>query len=282
MNNQAIVVHGGCGRVEKSSIQKRLSGVREAAEIGWEILRCGGSAVNAVEAAVVALEDNPLFNAGRGSVLNSEGRIEMDAAIMDGMTRHVGAVAGITGILNPITLARKVMDDSSHVLLISNGAEQFAAKQGFSRHDMEKFVVKYRQEEWEREHGTVGAVACDQEGRISAATSTGGSKGKLPGRVGDTPLIGCGTYADDGIAVSCTGNGECIIRMTLARLVAFLYEQGGSVRDAVGLALRQLQDKTGGEVGLIAVDAKGCATYSNNSRHMPICCINKQHVILHA
>jgi beta-aspartyl-peptidase (threonine type) len=280
MNKPGIIVHGGCGRVDKSSLSERKAGVKQAAEAGWAILREGGSAVDAVEAAVVVLEDLPLFNAGRGSVLNKEGRVETDAAIMNGATRAAGAVAGVTGILNPVRLARRVMEACPHVMLIGEGAERFARAQGIAQCDPEQLVVEYRRKAWERDHGTVGAVACDRDGRLAAATSTGGMANKLPGRVGDTPIIGCGTYADSRVAVSCTGIGEHIIRMTLARFAAFLYDRYGDARQAADLALDQLEKELGGEVGLIIVDGHGKTAYTKSSQNMPVCAISEDGVVL--
>lgn len=274
MSEPAIIVHGGCGRVDESSLSARGEGAKQAAEAGWKVLRKGGSAVDAVEAAVIALEDNPLFNAGRGSVLNRDGRVEMDASIMDGATRAAGAIAGVTGILNPIRLARRVMEASPHVMLIGAGAEEFARAQGLPQCTEDELIADYRRQEWENEHGTVGAVACDANGRLAAATSTGGTKGKLPGRVGDTPIIGAGTYSDSRIAVSCTGHGEHIMRMTLSRLAAFLYERCADLERAAQEALQQLEREIGGEVGLIAVDARGSTAFVKDSRHMPVCAIS--------
>jgi beta-aspartyl-peptidase (threonine type) len=279
MKNPAIIVHGGCGRVDESSLSARADGAKEAADAGWKTLQQGGSAIDAVEAAVVVLENNPLFNAGRGSVLNLDGRVEMDASIMDGSTRAAGAVAGVTGVLNPIRLARRVMEASPHVMLIGDGADRFARAQGFAACAPEELVAEYRRKEWEQEHGTVGAVACDRNGHLAAATSTGGMKGKLPGRVGDSPIIGAGTYADARVAISCTGNGEHIIRMTLARLVAFLYERCSNPEQAAQEALSQLEQELGGEVGLIVADSRGKTAFVKNSRHMPVCAISAEGTI---
>jgi L-asparaginase / beta-aspartyl-peptidase len=257
--------------VEQSSIPERAKGVEEAAHAGWKILSGGGSAVDAAEAAVIALEDNPLFNAGVGSAFNIEGRIETDAAIMDGATLAVGAVAAVTGILNPIRLARRLMEVGPHVLLVARGAEKFARSQGISQCDLERLVTAHRRQEWEETHGTVGASACDSLGRLAAATSTGGSLNKLAGRVGDSPLVGCGTYADRQVAVSCTGNGEHIIRMTLARLAAFLYRELGNAQAACDRAVEQFDATLGGEIGIILVDALGQPAFAKNSRNMPTC-----------
>lgn len=278
MSKPAIIVHGGCGRIDESTLPERLDGVRKAAAEGWKALQEGGSSVDAVESAVLVLEDSPLFNAGRGSVLNSEGKVETDASIMDGSSLAAGAIAGVTGIRNPIQLARHVMEASPHVMLIGEGAERFAAQQKFERYPPEYFVVEYRRKAWEREHGTVGATACDREGHLAAATSTGGSAGKRPGRIGDTPIIGAGTYADSAIAISCTGNGEHIIRMTLARLVAFLYQRYDNAQKAAEEALEQLETRLGGEVGMIAVDCSGKVAFTKNSPHMPVCVISEQGV----
>lgn len=279
MKKLAIIVHGGCGAVEESSIPERCRGVEEAAQAGWRVLSSGGSAVDAVEAAVVVLEDNPLFNAGTGSALNRDGEVETDAAIMDGATLSAGAVAAVTGIVNPIQLARRVMDVGPHVFLVAKGAEQFARSQGIAQCDPQRLVSPHRRQHWEELHGTVGASACDGLGKLAAATSTGGMFNKLPGRVGDSPLVGCGTYADGRVAVSCTGDGEQIIRMTLARLASFLYQELGNAQDACDRALEQLDATLGGEVGLILVDRLGQPVFAKNSRNMPICAITADGVL---
>lgn len=278
MINPRIVVHGGCGRVEAASIPDRREGVKQAAQEGWKVLAADGYSIDAVEAAVVVLEDNPLFNAGRGSVLTNAGRVETDAAIMDGQSLAAGAIAGVAGFFNPIHIARRVMDATPHVLLVGEGAEQFARSEGFVEHDMEELIATYRRSDREREHGTVGAVACDSGGRVAAATSTGGSRNKLPGRVGDTPLIGAGTYANSRIAVSCTGDGEKIIRMTLSRLVAEYYLEYGDLERASQRALDELEATLGGEVGLVVADSVGRGGFVKNSPHMPVCAIDRDGV----
>jgi beta-aspartyl-peptidase (threonine type) len=278
----AILIHGGCGRVDADTLADRLAGVRAAAARGWDVLSAGGSALDAVEAAVVVLEDLPCFNAGRGSVLNAEGLIETDAALMSGADLRAGAVAGLTGIANPIRLARRVMDASPHVLLCGPGAEAFARAQGFEPVDPHSLIVDHRRREWAAEHGTVGAVSADAHGRLAAATSTGGIVNKLPGRVGDTPLIGCGTYADARVAVSCTGHGEAIIRNTLARLAAFEYERHADLARAARSALAQLAASTGGDAGLILVDAAGHTAFAGNTAQMPVCTIDSQGLRLQA
>lgn len=278
--NEAIVVHGGCGRVEEASLAERREGVRQAAERGWEILRAGGSALDAAEAAVAVLEDLPRFNAGRGSALNREGRIEMDAAIMEGATRRAGAVAGVSRVAHPIHLARRVLDASPHVFLCGAGADAFAEEQGFPRADWRELVVEERRRQWEREHGTVGAVARDGAGGLAAATSTGGTSGKAPGRVGDTPVLGAGTYADQTAAVSCTGLGESILRMTLARLAAFYQEHLRNPEAAAAKALAELAATVGGDAGLILVADDGRFAILHNTPQMPACAIGAAGVVV--
>jgi beta-aspartyl-peptidase (threonine type) len=279
MNKPAIIVHGGCGNVEPSSMPERLRGVEQSAQAGWKTMLNGGSAVDAVEAAVLVLEDNPLFNAGVGSALNSEGRIETDAAIMDGSNLGIGAVAAVTGVRNPIHLARRVMEVGPPVFLVAKGAEQFARSQGIPKCELERLVTQHRRQEWEDAHGTVGASACDTFGKLAAATSTGGHFNKLPGRVGDSPMIGCGTYADARMAISCTGSGEQIMRMTLGRLAAFLYQDLGNAQAACDKALEQFEEMFDGEIGMILVDRLGQAALAKNSCVMPTCAITAAGVV---
>ena len=276
----AIIVHGGAGEVEPESLKARKQGCRAAADAGADVLKRGGQALDAVEAAVVSLEDNPLFNAGTGATLNREGRVETDAAIMDGANLRAGAVAAVSGIRNPIRLARKVMEASPHILLAGEGAYRFGERHGVETCDPESLVVPARRRYWEKEHGTVGAVALDAHGRLAAATSTGGIFDKLPGRVGDTPLIGCGTYADDKAAVSCTGFGEDIIRTTLARHTAYLVEQGLEPMAAAGRALAEFSQRTRNEAGIILMDAKGRVGFAHNSHNMPVCALGEGGVLL--
>ncbi|MGH8371527.1 MAG: isoaspartyl peptidase/L-asparaginase family protein [Gammaproteobacteria bacterium] len=266
----SIIVHGGAGEIDPASLPERLAGCRKAAEAGYAVLKRGGSAVEAVTAAVVVLEDNPLFNAGTGSTLNAEGKVETDASIMDGATLRAGAVAAISGIRNPIKLANAVMQHSPHVLLTGEGALRVAREQNIELCDPESLIVASQRDHWKRKYGTVGAVALDAEGRLAAATSTGGMFDKLPGRIGDTALIGCGTYADDRVAVSCTGFGEDIIRTTLARSTAYLLEESGDAVTAADLAIRYFSDRTDSEAGLVMVDRKGRMGFARNTAHMPV------------
>lgn len=229
------------------------------------MIEAGGSAVEAVEAAVGILEDDPEFNAGTGSVLNRDGRVETDAAIMDGVTLAAGAIGAVQGIRNPIRLARAVMEKSPHVLLVGEGALAFARAQDFEFVDPQSLIVSARRERWEQSHGTVGAVVRDREGRLAAATSTGGISLKLPGRIGDAPLIGCGTYADGFAAVSATGTGEAIIRVTLARLAAFALERGATAQEAADQAIARFAASGLGEAGLIVIGAAGGLGFAYNS-----------------
>ena len=267
----SIIVHGGAGDIDQASLPDRKAGCREAAEAGYAILKRGGSAVEAVAAAVVVLEDNPLFNAGTGSTLNSEGKVETDAAIMDGSTLRVGGVAAVSGIRNPVKLAHAVMTQTPYVLLTGAGAMQVAREQQIELCDPEELIVPRQRDHWKRKYGTVGAVALDSDSHLAAATSTGGVFDKLPGRIGDTPLIGCGTYADDRAAVSCTGYGEDIIRTTLARSAAYLLEEAGDAAGAADLAIRYFVDRTDSDAGLILVDRKGQLGFAHSTPHMPVC-----------
>jgi beta-aspartyl-peptidase (threonine type) len=279
-----LVIHGGAGCIsptlEGHEVHYR-QGLVDALEAGAEVLRAGGSSLDAVTAAVVSLEDCPWFNAGRGSVLTQAGTYEMDAAIMDGRTRAAGAVAGITTVRNPVLAARLIMEQSPHVMLIGPGAENYAAAHGLEMADPTYFFTQMSYDQLlaaqrggqatlEHEHdtegqgvdnkyGTVGAVACDRYGDLAAATSTGGITNKLAGRVGDSPVIGAGTYADNrSVAVSATGTGEMFIRSVAAHAIAarVLY-QDQSLEQACLEVLEQEVAQLGGSGGLIAVDRFG-------------------------
>jgi len=268
-----IIVHGGAGPIKDDSLPARLAGCKQAALAGWQAIQRGGNALDAVEAAVVALEDHPLFNAGTGSTLNSLGKIEMDAAIMEGATLRAGAVAAVTGIKNPIKLARRVMEDGRHVMLAGEGATIFARQLGFPECPAESLIVDSERQRWQSKHGTVGCVAFDRAGHLAVATSTGGIFNKLPGRVGDSPLIGCGTYADDAGAVSCTGYGEAIIRVLMAKTTVDFLRSGAEPDAAARQALDVLTAKTASTAGLILIDRFGKIGYARNTTHMPVCAI---------
>ena len=272
----AIIVHGGAGPIKDDSLPARLEGCKTAALVGWKILEQGGSALDAVEAAVVVLEDNPLFNAGTGSALNSLGKIEMDAAMMQGQSLRAGAVAAVSGIKNPIKLARRVMEDGRHVLLACEGASIFARQIGFPECEPEALIVDREKKRWDSKHGTVGCVAFDATGDLVVGTSTGGIFDKLPGRVGDSPLIGCGTYADDYGAASCTGQGEAIIRLLLAKRAVDYLSDGSDAQSAAEMAVEYLEDeRVGATGGIILIDRWGNVGYARNTSHMPVCYLSQ-------
>jgi beta-aspartyl-peptidase (threonine type) len=293
MTKTAFAIHGGAGTISKQRMTPALeaeyaSGLENALRTGWEILERGGSALDAVVAAVASLEDFPLFNAGRGSVFTHEGKVEMDAAVMDGRTREAGAIASVCNVQNPIRLARLVMERSDHVLLAGEGATQFAREMDVVMQPDEYFFTEHRWRqliearntdrvlldhseaavEAVRPVGTVGAVACDKRGNVAAGTSTGGMTNKRFGRIGDTPLIGAGTYADENCAVSCTGHGEYFMRAGTAFEVAARMRFGGSsLEDAARASVDELS-RLNGQGGLIAVDRKGNIALPFNSEGM--------------
>ncbi len=270
-----MVIHGGAGTIERAEMtaaneEAHRAGLEQALQAGYAVLQKGGASLDAVEAAIRVLEDNPLFNAGKGAVFTHEGTNELDSSIMDGRTLKAGAVAGVKRIRNPISLARMVMEKSPHVMLDGAGAEAFAEKMGVPFVDQKYF---YTDERWQAlqkvkketaapndkdRHGTVGAVALDQAGNLAAGTSTGGMTNKEFGRIGDSPIIGAGTYADNRTcAVSCTGDGEYFIRAAVAHTVSALMEyQNAPLPQAAETALENAK-KLGGTGGLIAIDGKG-------------------------
>jgi len=275
MNKIAIVVHGGAGAWELGSKRLRVGGAAcdEAALAGHAVLKAGGSALDAVETAVRILEDCPALDAGRGSYLNKLGEVEMDALIMDGRSLNMGAVAAIQRVRYPISLARRVMTDTIHTFLVGPGADAFADEIGFPRCAVAELVVN-GEDEYADVAGplgdTVGAVAIDAHGDLATATSTGGTRHKMPGRVGDSPLVGSGGYADNwSAAVSATGQGESIMKVVLSKRVCDLVGDGLSAQAACEAAIRLLEERVGGECGLIAVDAQGHVGVAYNTRAMP-------------
>jgi L-asparaginase / beta-aspartyl-peptidase len=268
----AIIVHGGAGTIAPERHAASKAGCQSAARAGWRILRQGGSALEAVTAAVIVLEDDPTFNAGTGAVLTRDHLAELDAGIMDGATLHVGAVAGLRRIKNPILLARQVLT-MPQALVIGQGAEDLAAEAGLPFVDPQHFVDAYRRDPVEEppddKHGTVGVVALDDAGNIVAAASTGGMAGKIPGRVGDTPIAGAGFYAENGIGgVSCTGQGEAFIRFVAARRACEALEQGISAQEAAERVIAQLGQRTGGTGGMIVINATGGIGHARNTSQM--------------
>jgi beta-aspartyl-peptidase (threonine type) len=273
----SIVVHGGAGRFVSgpeadAEAEAARAGVLAATRAGYAILQAGGGALDAVVAAVVALEDDPAFNAGTGSVLNADGEVEMDAALMVGDVARAGAVAGVRTVKNPILLARLVMERTPHVLLAGAGADAFAREQAVPAVAPGSLVTPAAHRAWgggaaTAKHGTVGAVAFDGTG-VAAATSTGGTSRKHAGRIGDSPLIGCGTYAADGAgAVSCTGHGEAIIRAVLGKAAVDLLASGEPPMEAAAHALSILA-RLGGDGGLILVDGRGRLGWAFNTDRM--------------
>jgi len=275
----AIIVHGGAG-ADPSQASEFRPGVRAAVLAGWRVLAAGGGALDAVETAVRALEDDPRFNAGRGSVLTRDGTIETDASIMEGDRLQCGAVAALPGVVaNPITVARRVLESRRHVLLVGAGALAFSRAVGVPECDPESLITdrqRTRHAELARRPiapggGTVGAVALDRHGTIAAATSTGGTPGKLPGRVGDSALIGCGTYADSSLGgVSCTGDGEAIIRVVLGHRALRSLKDADNPDYAAQAAVDLLVDEGGGQGGLILIDWRGRPGFATSTRLMPV------------
>jgi beta-aspartyl-peptidase (threonine type) len=284
----AIAIHGGAGVIAREQLgpddgASYRAGLAEALDAGYAVLEQGGSSLDAVTTAVRILEDNPLFNAGRGAVLTHEGHAELDASIMTGHDLKAGAVAGVKRIRHPINLARKVMEDSPHVMLYGAGAEEFASSRGFELVPNEFFITPQRKQQLERVLqgrtqprnelsglGTVGAVAIDSSGNLAAATSTGGMTNKRWGRIGDAPIIGAGTYANNAsCAVSATGHGEYFIRSVVAYDVCALMEYKGYSLDraATEVVKRKLVER-GGEGGIIAVDRAGNVALEFNSPGM--------------
>jgi beta-aspartyl-peptidase (threonine type) len=283
----AIVIHGGAGMMDRKSITKvkdkaTRKALKAALDAGSTILSEGGSSVDAVEAAVRVLEDDPNFNAGRGAVLTYEGAISLDAAIMDGKSRKAGAITGTTIAKNPVTAARKVMTDSPHVLLSGQGADAFVTEQGLETADQTYFETTERRKQLDEmkakelswfdvdlKYGTVGAVALDTEGHVAAATSTGGLTGKRWGRVGDSPLIGAGTYADDrACAVSATGTGEVFIRASAAHEICARVRIGKEKIVAAAANVMAEIKAMGGEGGVIVVTPDGQIGWSFNTPGM--------------
>jgi len=318
----SLIVHGGAFAVPDSAIDSCKSGCRDALAAGWKILSSGGSALDAVEAAIVSLEDNPEFDAGTGSHLNRDGHVSLDAIVCDGSTLRSGAVAAVERIRNPIRLARKVMEASHHMLLAGSGAEQFALEQGFPLCRPEDLIIDRERRAWRlcrrfghqrqfhdpvflfsdayhealaaadahtgppaprpqpsplqsgpgpmhQDGGTVGAVAMDRDGRLFAATSTGGTCSKVPGRVGDSPMIGCGCYADvEAGGVSSTGWGEAIMKIVMAKTAVEMLRAGRSAQQAAEDSIRLLAARAGGTGGIILLDRNGTPGFAFNTPQM--------------
>ncbi len=298
MKNFSIVIHGGAGTILKEDMSPELESayfkaLQASLDAGFAVLEKGGTAVNAIKASIVILEDNVLFNAGRGAVFTKKGVQEMDAAIMDGSDLSAGAVASVRNVRNPIVLANEVMRNSNHVFLSGKGANDFAIKQGIKLEPDEYFYSAFRYDQWkairdsdnysldhtnhhleellrDKKFGTVGAVACDADGNLAAATSTGGMTNKKYGRIGDSPVIGCGTYANNKTcAISCTGHGEMFIRTVAAYDVSCLMEyKNFTLQQAMDEVVNKKLLNIGGEGGMIGVDANANHAMVLNSAGM--------------
>lgn len=289
--NFAIAIHGGAGTIIKANMTAELENeyratLQKAITIGHDVLKNGGSSLEAVQKTIIVLEDSPLFNAGKGAVLTNKGICELDASIMDGKSLKAGAVAGVTTVKNPILLANRVMENSKHVMLISKGAEEFAKENKLEIVDPNYFITEKAQKTLEKaqkiEHkdqkfGTVGCVALDKYGNLAAGTSTGGMTNKRWGRVGDSPIIGAGTYANNATcAVSATGWGELFIRSVVAYDISAMLEYK---KETLAVATQKVMDKVknlGGEGGVIAIDKKGNITFEFNTAGMYRASIDKK------
>jgi len=280
----AVLVHGGAGTPPEADPARYFEGTRRAAEAGLRVLLQGGSALDAAQAAAVVLEDDPSFNAGTGAALTSTGEVELDASCMDGTALRAGAVACVKTVKNPILVARRVCDDSPHVLMVGPGAEAFAREFGIPEVPNASLITARQRTRWEELHalaqkegadsvrrriGTIGAVAVDGKGHVAACTSTGGTMYKRPGRVGDTPIIGAGTYADDQeAAASSTGFGEAILKVSLARAACVRVREGASPRAAAIEAVGLLRERAQGEGGIIVAGPDGRLGWAYNTARM--------------
>jgi beta-aspartyl-peptidase (threonine type) len=281
-----LVVHGGAWAIPDDMVEAHLNGVRNAMAAGWRVLNRGGTALDAVEEAVVIMEDDETFDAGRGSFLNREGKVQLDALIMDGATLRAGGVGCVERLRNPVRTARKILSDSPHVYFVAEGAERFAAEHGIALCKNEDLIIP-REVERLREfqtraaeqnvdlfapaisHDTVGAVALDRDGNIAAATSTGGTLNKAPGRLGDSSLIGCGCYADNRTAAaSTTGWGEPIMKLVLAKWAADRVASGSLPEWVAAEAVNYLEARLNGHGGMILLDARGRVGIAHNTPRM--------------
>lgn len=301
--NIGIAIHGGAGTILKSEMTPEKEAnykqaLHRALDAGYAIISNQGSSIDAVQAAIIELENSPLFNAGKGAVFNALGKHEMDASLMIGDTRHAGAVAAVPNVKNPILLARKVLDHSDHVLLIGEGAKEFADIHQIEFESDEYFHDPYRYDQWQKikdtdsfqlDHskekkylGTVGAVALDQNGNLAAGTSTGGMTNKKFGRVGDSSIIGAGTYAhNDTCAVSCTGSGEYLMRGVTAYDISCLMEYKGlSLQEACDISVMQRLTELKGDGGVVAMDTHGNIAMPFNCEGMYRASKNQQHELV--
>jgi beta-aspartyl-peptidase (threonine type) len=284
--NPVLVVHGGAWAIPDDAVEAHLNGVRNAMAAGWRVLERGGSSLDAVEEAVVVMEDDETFDAGRGSFLNRDGKVQLDALIMDGSTLRAGGVGCVEHLRNPVRAARKILSDSPHVYFVAEGAERFAAEHGIALCKNEDLIIPreiVRLREFQARaadetpdlfapaisHDTVGAVALDGDGNIAAATSTGGTLNKAPGRLGDSSLIGCGCYADNQTAAaSTTGWGEPIMKLVLAKWAADRVATGSLPEWVAAEAINYLKERVNGHGGMILLDAQGRFGIAHNTPRM--------------
>lgn len=295
----SLIIHGGAWNIPDEAVADCRAGIRRALEAGWKILSAGGNAIDAVESSIVILEDDPTFDAGYGAHLNTDGRVQLDAILMDGNTLKAGSVAAVECVRNPIRLARRIMEHSEHMMLVAAGAEKFAAEHGIGLCAPEELIHERERVAWGRcvedshaaehhvghESGTVGAVALDHQGHLVAGTSTGGTCCKLPGRVGDSPLIGCGCYADaEAGGVSCTGHGEGIMKIVMAKMATDLLQsqqalaphrensdparRGGLAQAVADACVRKLAHRVHTTGGLILLDREGHPAAAYNTSRM--------------
>jgi beta-aspartyl-peptidase (threonine type) len=287
MNNPVLVVHGGAWSIPDDLVEAHERGVRNALRAGWAILERGGPSLDAVEAAVRVMEDDDTFDAGRGSFLTSDGRVQCDALMMDGATLRAGGVGCVERIRNPISAARKVLEESPHVYFVAEGAERFAAAHGIKLIENSELVIEREREHLRKckekaalgqefeifahSHDTVGAVALDTQGNLAAATSTGGTLNKTPGRVGDASLIGCGTYADnEGGAVSTTGWGEPFMKLVLGKWAVDRIASGATPEEAAWAAMDYVKSRLNGHGGIILLDRQGRIGMAHNTSRMAV------------
>jgi L-asparaginase / beta-aspartyl-peptidase len=287
-SNAVILVHGGAWAIPDDAVAAHESGVRAAAKIGWQVLAKRGTALDAVEEAIVAMENDETFDAGRGSFLNEDGRVQLDALMMDGATLQAGGVGCVERLMNPIRAARKVLSDSPHIYFVGEGAERFAETHGIALCANEDLILEREMARWKdakkqqflkvpsefagppaNSHDTVGAVALDANGNIAAGTSTGGTLNKAAGRVGDSSLIGCGGYADNlSAAVSTTGWGEPMMKLVLSKWAADRVEAGDAPQQAANAAIERLERRLSGRGGIILLDAQGRIGLAHNTSRM--------------
>lgn len=283
----SLILHGGAWNIPDALVESHRAGCDHALRLGWDLLKSGGSAVDVVERVIRDLEDSEIFDAGRGSHLNARGIVELDASIMNGKTLRCGAIGAVRTVRHPISLARKVMEESTHIFLVGSGAEEFAAEHGMELCRPEELIAPRERELWnsvrhredflhkdqfripEESSDTVGAVALDANGDLCVGTSTGGTLNKYPGRIGDSPLIGCGSYADDAVGgVSTTGWGEAMIKVVMAKTVIDIMEgNGGDPQSAAEKGVQILRRKADGYGGVIVLNVKGeCGVAFNTPR----------------